>query len=73
MAKRKQPQKRMPNYLRKILDNPPAVPGVTIAHVYHDGDCAHWRGEPCDCGAEAVYQYLNWSAKHEQPRPGDNH
>lgn len=27
----------------------PTGPGLYHADVYHDDDCAHWRGGACDC------------------------
>jgi len=55
MAKQK---KRVPDYLQAIADNPPYPSSVVVVHVYHDEDCAFWRGGVCDCKPDIVYEYI---------------
>ena len=50
MSKRK-PQ-REPAYFVALLSRLSAEEGqpvVIVTHVFHDENCSHWRGEPCDC------------------------
>lgn len=38
------------SYLGKVAKLAPRLgPGVHHVHVYHDTDCAIWRGGSCDC------------------------
>ncbi len=43
------------NYLPDLLALAPRVtgrPGVHHVNVFHDDDCAYWRGGTCDCRPE---------------------
>lgn len=50
---------RLPNYLEPLIRFAleGARPGrVTVAHIYHDDDCAHFEDGMCNCRPEIRFE-----------------
>jgi hypothetical protein len=51
---------RFSEALRQNLESLNLEPGkVHVVEIRHDDDCAHWRGEPCDCEPEIISARLD--------------
>jgi hypothetical protein len=62
----KERDERVPRYVRRVkyLHAIGAIPRNGMAHidVYHDGDCAHFEGRPCNCEPELKIRWTQPSA-----------
>jgi hypothetical protein len=67
MNKKQPPQ--LPNYLKKLLEVYSAhglTPGLYTLEVYHDADCAIWKGGTCDCDPDLELVTKDGHAKHRR-------
>lgn len=44
-------QRKLIRQAQRLARDAQRAGGISVVTVYHDRNCGHWRGGPCDCAA----------------------